>query len=237
MEHCPGWIIDKDRKKWILNAIETKDLEFLRILAPTVHPFINTSEYLECAVGIEDNIPVIEYLVSLNCPVHQLKVLNSAVEKKAFNNLKFFHENMEFPIDDNYRVFNIEMMEYLKSHSCPIRPFDSSKSAARHGALNNLKWLLKNGFLIVNEKISRAAMKSGSLEVLKWLKENKCPIYSDPRDVIFENCLIKTMEWLIEQKVRIIDTLVVMGAAEHGSFDKMKWLLKKNYSIKDSMIF
>ena len=33
MEHSPGWIIDKSRKQWILYAIETKDLNFVRILA------------------------------------------------------------------------------------------------------------------------------------------------------------------------------------------------------------
>ena len=76
----------KLEKKCIIDAIEMKHLEFLRILTQTVDPFINTCEYLELAVGIEDNIPVIEYLLSLNSPVDQLKVLFSAVEKKALKN-------------------------------------------------------------------------------------------------------------------------------------------------------
>ena len=61
-------------EKWILYAIETKDLEFLRILTQTIDPFIQTSEYLECAAGVEDNIPVIEYLMSLrHCPIDEWK--------------------------------------------------------------------------------------------------------------------------------------------------------------------
>ena len=64
-------------------------------------------------------------------------------ENKAFNNLKFFHQQMEFSIDDNHRVFemaagvenNIEMMEYLMAHNCPISHLDTSKSAAETGAL------------------------------------------------------------------------------------------------------
>ena len=118
MEHCPGWIIDGSRKQWILYAIQTKDLAFLRILAQTVRPFINTFEYLELAVGIDDNRPVIEYLMSLNYPVDQLKFLTLAVENKALKNLKFLHEKMEFPVD-NYKLFisaariesNIDIME------------------------------------------------------------------------------------------------------------------------------
>ena len=64
MEHSPGWIIDGSRRKWIFYAIETKDLELLRILTQTIVPFIQTTDYLECAAGIENNIPVIEYLAS-----------------------------------------------------------------------------------------------------------------------------------------------------------------------------
>ena len=69
--------------------------------------------------------------MSLNCPIDQLKVLSSAVEKKAFENLKFLHKENGFPIDDNYNLFsyaagvknNIEIMEYLKSHNCLISRF------------------------------------------------------------------------------------------------------------------
>ena len=82
IEHSPGWIIDGSRRKCILYAIETKDLAFLRILSQTIDPFINTCEYLKFAVGIENNFHVIEYLLSLNCPVDQVEVLISAVEKK-----------------------------------------------------------------------------------------------------------------------------------------------------------
>ena len=242
LEHCPGWIIGKDRKVWILYAIETKDLEFLRILAQTIDPFIQTSEYLELAAGVENNIPVIEYLMSLNCPIDQSKVLISAAKNKALNNLKFFHEKKQFPIDDNYRVFssaagienNIEMMEYLKSHNCPISHLNTSRSAAENGALNNLKWLLKNGFSMKNEYIFYSATKSGSLDVLKWLKKNECPIYTFPS---LENCSIETIEWLIEQGVTIYHTEISITAAEHGCLDKMKWMLKKKYSIQDSRIF
>ena len=91
---------------------------------------------------------------------------------------------MGFCIDDNYRVFssaagaedNIEIMEYLKSHSCPTGHLTTSRSAAKNGALNNLKWLLKNGFSMKDRSIFYSAIESGSLDVLKWLKENESPI-------------------------------------------------------------
>ena len=158
LEHCPPWIIDKSRRKWIFYAIQTRDLNFLRILSQTIDRFIQTSEYLELAASVENNIPVIEYLLSLNCPVDELKVLISAVEKKALKNLNFFHEKMEFPIDENYKLFkaaasiedNIEMMEFLVSYNCPIDHLTTSMSAAENGALNNLKWFLKNGFPMEN---------------------------------------------------------------------------------------
>ena len=63
-----------------------------------------------------------------------MKVLISAAKNKAINNF----QQMEFSIDDNHRVFemaagvenNIEMMEYLMAHNCPIGHLDTSKSAA-----------------------------------------------------------------------------------------------------------
>ena len=242
MEHCPGWIIDGSRKQWILYAIRTKDLAFLRILAQTVRPFINTFEYLELAVGIDDNRPVIEYLMSLNCPVDQLKVLTSAVEKKALKNLEFLHEKMEFPVD-NYNLFssaagtedNIEIMEYLMSHKCPINHFFTSESAA----LNNLKWLLKNGILKMNEEMFYSAVSSGSLEMLKWLKaKNCCPIYKGTLYSSLGNCSIETLEWLIvEQGFELNPEYVFRQAAQHGGTDKMKRLLKNNYSIEDTWLF
>ena len=128
MEHSPGWIIDETRKECIKDAIETKDLNFLRILAQTIDPFINTSEYLELAAGIEDNIPVMTYLFSLNCPIDQVKVLISAAKNKALNNLKFLYDEKRFPIDDNYRVFNaaagaednIKILEYLTTSKSAV---------------------------------------------------------------------------------------------------------------------
>ena len=239
MEHCPGWIIDGSRKKWIFYAIETKDLEFLRILTQTIDPFINTSEYLEFAASIENNSPVIEYLLTLKCPIRQVKVLISAVEKKAFKNLKFLHEKMEFPVDDNYQVLNaaadaednIPILEYLMLHDCPFTPL---KSAAKNDTLNNLKWLLENGFLIKNEDIAQAAMTNGSLEVLESLKANKCPI-DEKLDVCLS--LSETIESLIEQGIETDPSSALMVAAEHSCLDKIQWLLKNGYSINDSDTF
>ena len=215
LEHSPGWIIDETRKKCILYAIQTKDLNFLRILTQTIHPFINTCEYLECAAGIENNIPVIKYLLSLNCPVDQLKVLLSAVENTAFNNLKFFHEKMEFPIDDNYQLFssaagaedNIPILEYLMSLNCPTVHLYTSRSVARNGAVNNSKWLLDNGFSIKSQDIFDAAIQSGSLEVLKGLKGSTLFTNS-----FLENCSIETIEWLLQQGIRIIPIIHVSKA-------------------------
>ena len=240
-EHCPGWIIDGSRKQWILYAIRTKDLAFLRVLAQTVRPFINKFEYLELAVGIDDNIPVVEHLLSLNYPVGQLKVLTLAVEKKALKNLKILHEKMEFPVD-NYNLFssaagtedNIEIMEYLLLHKCPTSHF-TLESAAKNGALNNLVWLLKNGFSMDDRNIFKAAIRSESLEVVKSVK---CPIYIGTRYLLpLENCPIETIEWLKKQGFKINSTYVFREAVRNGCLEGMEWLLKNNYSFKDTWLF
>ena len=235
LEHSPGWIIDESRRQWILYAIETKDLAFLRILSQTVVPFINTCEYLEFAAGIEDNIPVMEYLLSFNFPVDELKVLKSAVEKKALKNLKFLHEKKRFCIDDNYHLFigaagtedNIEVMEYLKSHHCPIVHLDTSRSAARHGALNNLKWLFDNGCSMDDSDIFDDAISHGSLEVLKWLKSKECPIIKgwNYGAISWENCSIESLEWLLDQGAAIDPRHVFRASVKHVCLDQMKWIV------------
>ena len=222
-----------------------RNLKFLQLLTRTVEPFIiDATEYLECAARIENNVPVIEYLLSLNCPVDQLKVLKSAVENKSLQNLKFFHQQMEFPID-NYNLFstaagtedNILIMEYLKSHNCPTGHFQTSETAAENSALNNLKWLLKNGFSIKDTYIFYCAIKSGSLEIFKFLQENECPIHKRLVSFSLENCSIETIEWLIDQGIEIDPTKVFEGAARNGRLDKIEWLLEKKYSIEDPEIF
>ena len=246
MEHSPGWIIDKTRKKCIKDAIETKNLAFLRILAQTIEPFIKTSEYLEFAAGVENNFHVIEYLLSLNFPIDQLKVLSSAVEKKAFESLKFLHEKKRFAIDDNYKLFsyaagienNIEIMEYLKSHNCPISLFATSNAVAKNDNLNNLKWLLKNGLFLMDSGIFNDAMENGSLDVLEWLSDHGCPIKQRDPLLQLENCSIETIKWLIEKGIQVYPSSVFEGAARNGCLDKMKWMLKKEkYSSKNPRYF
>ena len=61
-------------------------MRFKRILTQTVHPVRQNSEYLELTAGLESNLPILKYLVSLNCPVDQLKALISAAKNEAFNN-------------------------------------------------------------------------------------------------------------------------------------------------------
>ena len=239
MEHSPGWILDETRKECIKDAIKKKDL------TQTVDPFIKTCEYLEFAAGIENNFHVIEYLMSFNYPVDHFEILFSAVEKKALKNLKFLHEKKHFPIDDNHNLFNaaasidnnFEIMEYLKSHNCPIIHSNASGSAAEKGALNNLKWLLKHGFSMEDFQIFCSAIESGSLEVLKWLKEKNCRIDKGTIDLSLKKCSLETIEWLIEQGIQINPTNVFIGAAKHGCLDKMEWLLEKGNSIKNSNIF
>ena len=111
-------------------------------------------------------------------------------------------------------------------------------SAAAGGALNNLKWLLKNGFSMEDTRIFGAAIGSGSLDVFKWLKRNKCPLDKGTMYSTLENCSIEALEWLIEQDIEIYSTTeVFMGAARSGRLDQMKMMLKKNYSIEDPRIF
>ena len=102
LEHCPTWIIDKSRKEWIKDAIVKRNLTFLQLLTRTVEPFIlDATEYLELAVGVESNFPVIQYLISLNQPFLEFEILKSAVKNKSLKNLKFLQKKMGFEITDN----------------------------------------------------------------------------------------------------------------------------------------
>ena len=66
LEHCPPWFIEETRKECIKDAILSRNLTFLQLLTKTVEPFIlDATEYLELAVGVESNFPVIQYLISL----------------------------------------------------------------------------------------------------------------------------------------------------------------------------
>ena len=45
----------------------------------------------EFASGTEDNIRIMEYLISMNCPINRSKTVISAAENGALNNLKWLH--------------------------------------------------------------------------------------------------------------------------------------------------
>lgn len=149
LEHSPGWIINSSRKEWILKAIKIKDLEFLQLLNKTIRPFIKTTEYFEAAAGVENNIPIMQYLLSLDCPFDHLQTLLSAAKNGALNNIKWL-ETKGFPLGNRRLLVaasgkenNIPMMEYLTSFFCGVRPRLQFDVAIRSCAFNNIKWMLK----------------------------------------------------------------------------------------------
>ena len=130
---------------------------------------------------------------------------------------------------EHSKLVCIDILEYLKLHNCPISHLDATISAAKSGALNNLKWLLENGFSMEDIRIFEAAIANGSLEILKWLKRNKCPI---------DGATVATFtRYEKEQGVTMSSQQVFVGAAKRGCLDTLKWLLKKRYSIQHSEIF
>ena len=239
LEHCPGWIIDPTRRECVLDAIKSKNLTFLRLLMETIEPFLyNRAGYLQMAAGVENNIPIMKYLISLDCPINTLETLVSAAKGKALCNLKWLVKN-GFRLDDS-KIFksateiedNIPVMEYLVSLNCPTSV--TCCSAARKGALKNIKWLAKKGFSIRSEHTFLQAIDNDSLDVLKWLYENGCPI-SSKISLFAEKCSIETLEWLKQHQVSIKKSPnLFIGAAIENNSIKMKWLLRSECPLQDS---
>ena len=243
LEHAPGWIIDGSRRKCIQYAITEKDVEFLMLLTQTTVPFLHSADYLELAAGIENNIPIMEFLIASSCPIDHLQTLTSAIKNRALNNLKWlvkhgFHlDNPRFveiaaSIEDN-----IPILEYLVAKKCPVNLISTLVPAAKKGALNNLIWFKNRGFPIDNSKIFAAAIDSGSFDMMEWLLQNGCPICPWTFSFI-EKCSLETLQWLKEQGLKIQQCpCIVAGAAMRGCIDTLQWLFDSRCSFKNPMVF
>ena len=254
LEHSSGQSIDKSRKEWIRSAIQTRNLNFLRILNETTRPFITQAkEFLELAAGIENNMPIMQYLISLNCLIDPFKAMLSAVKNKAFNNLQWLERN-GFPIENSFRLIemaagtenNIPMIKYLISKKCPISHFYTLQSASKNGALNNLKWLLKNEISIDDRgKATRGCIlnmknwvascisakeNDDTIKTIEWFKEQGFSSFAGLGDTLS----LDKRRWLMKIRCEAISHLSVFAkAARHGSLENLKWLLENGCPINN----
>ena len=222
-------------------------------MTATTRPFIiQAKEYLELALGIENNIPIIQYLISLKCKMNPFKVILAAVKSKSLNHLQWLERN-GFPLTESHRLIemaartenNIPMIEYLISQNCPISHYCTLQSAAAYGALNNLKWLLKNGISIdVPSVFKEAISRRAPLDMKKWLFENGYPI-AVSHLVAKENDSIETLEWFKEQGVSFSEKVtnsqfnqfrIMEEAAAQGSLDNIKSLVENGCPINSPTI-
>ena len=180
LEHPPGWIIDESRREWILDAIRLRDLDFLRILTETVDPFLHSTECVELAAGIENNVAVIDYLVSLDCPIHHSKTFIAAIKNRNFKNMNWMLKN-GFSFDD-CRIFeaaanngSLDVLKWFKRNGCWFTT--KMKSTGENCSIETLEWLKQQGPLpFEHQTIFKAAAKQGCIDKMEWLLSNGCLI-------------------------------------------------------------
>lgn len=110
---------------------------------------------------------------------------------------------------------NLDQMKLLAQYDFPLTIKEERNEvgilsvfdcAAKHGNIDNMKWLLENGCVFSANTFGEAA-KNGNLDNMKWLFENGCP-------------------WTIIHGYTS-DVTVFNKAVENGNLDNMKWLLEK----------
>ena len=79
------------------------------------------------ATGTEDNIPLMEYLISMNCAIDRSKTVIYAAENGAVNNLKWLDGQNGFTIDND--IFHpaidsgsLELLKWIDANGCKIPP-------------------------------------------------------------------------------------------------------------------
>lgn len=253
--------IDTYNSKLVYLAVENGAVENLKWLLRKGFSIEDNDQIIRVAARKENNIPMLEYLVSSNCSIHHTNTLIDAVENEALENLKWFLKE-GFPFD-NYRIFeaaiesgSLDIMKWLKNNNCRMYRGGSNWcnwdkmtrntcseryasvfiAAARQGSLDNMKWLFKIGCPINHPKIMQAAMAQGTLENIQWLYKNGCPL-SEKTIVESVGGSFETLQWLLEEHNCAIKALpVFLEAAEHGSLEMMQWMDQRKLSVFDARI-
>lgn len=69
------------------------------------------------------------------------------------------------------------MLQWLQQHGVDVLTRAASETAASHGKLDALRWMLEEGLeLRTNGRLCEKAAGGGRLQVLQWLHSIGCPL-------------------------------------------------------------
>ena len=193
------------------------------------------------AAETEDNIPIMEYLMSHNCPIIHLITSIFAAKNGALNNLEWLLKK-GFSMEDK-QIFraaiksgSLKVLKWLKENKCTIG--GGCYLSLEKCSIETIEWLLEQGITIEHPSaVFRGAARNGRLDKMEWLLKKNYSI-EDPS--IFaaaaEHGSLENLECLLKNGCSIDKSYIFTGAAGKGHFEVMKWLLKNKCPIDYSVI-
>jgi hypothetical protein len=223
----------------------------LNILDKKHHKYIHKRFYFTTAEHIHeyyhsgDNLRVVE--LPLNDPNFRIMTEKNGLffsnmiilrEKYNFNNLNDFKEIYKINAYKLPNIYNIEILEWLKSINYDFNK--SIKNSARHGHFHLLEWVINSGIEFnYDEGVIMWVAIYGYVHVLEWFKNFGYKLKYDEYAIIYAaaNGNIHILEWfknfgykLKYNKDTISDTI---GSGYVHSLD---WFKKNNYKNKKKYI-
>jgi hypothetical protein len=115
------------------------------------------------------------------------------------------------------------VLEWIKAMVCPLDRKDqrSPDSAAEHGCLPAMQWLVQNGSC-PDERTCQIAACGGHLHVLEWLVANNCPVDHTISMDVARSGQLHVVQWL-HTKGQLVSG-VCEYAAERGQLHVLQWL-------------
>lgn len=206
----------------IQNAIEAKNLRFLKILVPSP-----TSPDLCYLAASNDAFDILIWLRSQQC-AWDVRTASTAALNDHLNVLKWAMQQ-GCPWDQTIFSFaasrgDLETLIYLREQT--KQDFGArlcSVAAAEEGHVHILEWLVEQGHTILDfELICGKASSFGHLDILKWVKKQGISIPSSTYRSATIHGHFEILQWLRREGVPF-DELVCDLAAQNRHFEILKW--------------
>jgi len=112
--------------------------------------------------------------------------------------------------------------------------YTALEGACIGGYIEIIKFLLKNGALITDNRAFQAACKYGHFEIVKFLFDKGADIHSDDESPLFHACLggyIEIIRFLFENGAFIAHKRMFQAACKYGRIELVKFLFEQGADI------